>query len=299
MAAPNHIPVLEFWPDGHAYVADGQKMPRSVTKVIRDVGLSGVYEFRNPIHGYRGTACHDAAAMIISGLHEYPTMEPLSASILRRPDAAHYIQVHADMEGYFEAIRRAKAAIRFVGTIYECGFISVRDGLGGKLDFCAWSHGSDMDQFWDLKSGTMPSMLPVQLCGYEYLSKFGLSIDPQHAGLDWLMDVVNGGRPFERCGLLIEKTGRFTAFYETKKGDPFSLPKWMTLWKSALLIHKMVPDHEYLTDDGNGGYHKVSRLSDTKWLAEQIKERLTGPVYDACMRAGENIFIVRQQYGLL
>lgn len=292
-------PVLEFHQEGHAYLADGVKMPRSVTKVLKDTGLGGTYKFKNPIHGFRGTTCHEAGAMIISGLHEYPTVEPLLDKIpgVSADRYQEYVKVHSELPGYFEAIRRAKAAIKMVGTVYECGFIKVSDGLGGKLDFCAWAPSTN--QIWDIKSGTWPVLTVVQICGYEYIAARGLPIDPDHPGLDWLLDVVKSGSPFERCGLQIEKTGKFTAHYQTRLGESFNSPKWMTVWKSALALHKLVPDHEYVIQDGSGGYERDSRLSDSKWLSEQIKERLTGPVYDACMRAGENIFLVRQQYGLL
>lgn len=283
--------VLSFHPGLHEYRAGDRVLP-SVTGILRACGLTGSFEFRDRIHAFRGTAVHAGSAMIISGDNEYPSLHPLPASHAHDAD---YVRVHREIPGYFEACRAAKAAIKFTGTIYECPFIDPVRGYGGTLDFCAWVEGRD--QLWDIKSGTFPVMTVVQLCAYEDAARRGLPVNPDHPGLEWLLALVNSGRPIERCGLRLEKTGRFTAFYETPKGESYQLPKWMSAWRSALLLYTAIPDHLYVETAPDGTPVRKSRLSDLNWVAERARS-LPSPTYDAAMRAGENIFNLRQQYGL-
>lgn len=277
----------------HTYAVDGKSLP-SVTGILRACGLTGQYEFRDPIHAMRGTAVHEGAALIISGVRKYPTLEPL-----RSPHShnAAYVQVHGEIDGYWEAVRAAKAMIKFSGCVYEARFIDPVRGCAGTFDFGAYV--ASANQLWDIKSGMYPVMTPVQICAYEDLARRGLPINPDHPGLPWLQELVKSGQPIERCGLRLEKTGRFTAYYECPKGRPYTSPMWMSAWRSALCLYTLVPDHHYLYTDIDGYHHKGSRLSEVNWTVSQIKERLTGPNYYAAMKAGENLYNLREAYGLL
>lgn len=285
--------VLSFTPGTHTYEVDGKPVP-SVTGILKAVGLSGSFEFSDPIHAFRGTAVHEGAAHIISGVNEYPALEPL-----RHPHSTYsdYIRVHGEVPGYWDACRAAKAMIKFTGCIYEARFIDPARGYAGTFDFGAYVGGKD--QLWDIKSGLMPIMTVVQICAYEDIARRGLPIDPDHAGLPWLLDLVKSGRPIERCGLRLEKTGRFTAYYECPKGRSYRDAMWMSAWRSALCLFTTVPDHEYIVVDETGKPRKRSHLSDMKWVAQRIKDRLVGLEYEKCQRAGENIWNIRSQYNLL
>lgn len=284
---------LSFTSETHTYAVDGKHVP-SVTGILRACGLSGNFEFTDRIHAFRGTAVHEGSALIISGANEYPTLEPLRAPHSTYPD---YLRVHGEVPGYWEACRAAKAAMKFTGCVYEARFIDPVRGYAGTFDFGAYVGGTD--QLWDIKSGVFPVMTPVQVCAYEDIARRGLPIDPEHPGLPWLQELVRSGRPIERCGLRLEKTGRFTAFYECSKGRPYSSPMWMSAWRSALCLHTTVPDHEYVTTDAEGKHHRRSRLSDVNWTVQQIKDRLTGLGYERAMKAGHNLYNLRSAYNLL
>lgn len=281
----------------HQYSAEGRRLP-SVTGILRDCGLTGKFEFRDPIHAFRGTAVHEGAALIIAGGE--PKLAPLPDKIegMSAERYAEYAQVHSEIPGYWEAVRRAKAQIRFEGAIHECRLIDPVAGFAGTFDLGAWS-ATWKEQLWDIKSGTYPPMTVVQICAYEDLARNGVPLDPNHPGLDWLQAIVRSGKEFERCGLRLEKTGRFTAYYETTKNEPYSLPKWMAAWKSCLFLHRYVPDHRYTEDDGINPPRRKSRLSDLKWVADAIQQNLKEPVKSAAMRAGENLYNLRSSYGLL
>ncbi len=190
----------------------------------------------------------------------HPVLEPLPPSHAGQPE---YVKVHGEIEGYWAA------------------FIARQS------------------QFWDIKSGTYPEMTIVQIAAYEDLARRGLPVNPDHTGLGWLREVLGREEGIERCGLRLEKTGRFTAFYETSKGEPYHLPKWMSAWRSCVALYTLIQDHQYTETTLDGTVLKKSRLSDMGWVAGQIKDSLKGPSYDAAMRAGSNIFNLRQQYGLL
>lgn len=278
-----------FTANTHVY-HDGQRQVPSVTGINRACGLSGSFEFRDKIHAFRGTCVHECSAIIIAGGE--PILEPL-----KPPYSAYenYVKVYGEIPGYLAAMRTAKERIRFTGAIYECPMV-MPGSHAGTFDFRAWT---TEDQIWDIKSGTWPTLTVVQICAYEDLARRGVPIHEDHPGLPWLVELVRSGRPLKRCGLRLEKTGRFTAYYECPRGRSYDDPMWMNVWRSALYLYNTVPGHEYEEKDEYGRVFKKSMLSDLKWTAATIREQLTGATYDAAMRAGENIFNVRQAYKLL
>jgi len=284
-------PKLRFDPELHAYYADSVRF-KSVTTILRDCGLSGQYRFDDPIHSYRGLAVHSGAAILIAG--GKPRLDPLQPP---HDKQENYIRVHADIPFYWEAVREAKAAIGFTGAIHECRWIDPVNQFAGTFDMGAYARNG-AEQLWEFKSGTFPVLTVIQLCAYEELARKGQPIDPQHPGLPWLQELVRSGRPFERCGLRVEKTGRYTAYYECPKGRPYSDPMWMTAWRSCLFLHRNVPAHEVTEYDAWGHPHRHSRLSDMKWLMGAIAQ-LPEPVHGRAMRAAENVFNLREAYALL
>ncbi len=290
----NPVMLLAFNEAIHAYTVDGAQVP-SVTGILRDCGLTGSYEFRDPIHSFRGTTVHACCAMIDAGIT--PRLAPLDPPYDARAD---YVRVHGEIPGYLNAFRGAKAALKFQGTVHECALIDPKVGYGGKFDFVATSLSpkTQLPQLWDIKSGIYGEMTIVQLCAYEDLIRRGYPVDEKHPGLEWLRSLIHGGQTVERCGLRLEKTGRWTAYYETSKGEPYGLPKWTAAWRSALTLHRMVPNHHYVINDERGSRTK-SHLSDMGWVLEAIKANLKGAPYELSMRAGENIFNLRQAYNLL
>lgn len=283
--------MISFDAATHTYAVNGDPKG-SVTWIMRCCGLSGSYEFMDPIHKFRGSSVHAGSALLIDGTE--PHLHPLQPPHSNDPK---YRQVHTDIPMYWEACRTAKVAIGFTGCLYECPFVDPVRGYGGTPDFLAYT--GKRDQLWDLKSGTFPVMTVVQLCGYEDLARCGKPVNPAHPGLGWLLSLVNSGRPIERCGLRLEKTGRFTAYYECPKGRSYQDPMWMSAWRSALCLYTTVPDHQYVETAPDGVVLKKSHLSDMSWVAERIKTSLKGAAYDSAMRAGSNLFNLRQAYNLL
>ncbi len=282
---------LSFHPGTHTYQADERILP-SVTGILRAVGLTSQFEFRDRIHAFRGTVVHEGAALILEG--KRPTLDPLPPSHAKLPD---YIKVHGEIEGYWDAMRAAQEAIKFAGCISEARFIDPVRGYAGTFDFGAYSNNGK-EQLWDIKSGLMPDMTVVQVCAYEDLARRGLPIEPEHPGMPWLLELVKSGRPLERCALRLEKTGRFTAYYECKKGRSFNDPMFMSAWRSALALYTLVPGHLYTETTPDGVVVGRSHLSDLHWVAERVRS-LPSPTYDSAMRAGENLWNLRSQYGLL
>ncbi len=283
---------LSFEPNTHTYRAGSTVVP-SVTGILRAVGLTSGFEFRDRIHSYRGLAVHEGSALILEG--KRPHLAPLPPSHAALPD---YVKVHSEIEGYWDAMRAAQGAIKFAGCISEARFVDPSRGYAGTFDFGAYSNNGK-EQLWDIKSGLMPEMTVVQVCAYEDLARRGLPIDPEHPGMPWLLELVKSGRPLERCALRLEKTGRFTAFYECKKGIPYSDARWLSAWRSALCLFTLVPDHAYTETTPDGTVLKKSRLSDMGWVAGQIKASLKGAAYTTCMKAGENLWNLRSAYNLL
>lgn len=288
---------LSFDAPSHTYLADGKKLP-STTGILRDCGLTGSYDFRDRIHAYRGTAVHEGAAIIIHGA-QTPYLHDLPHPLDKDPK---YVKVHSEIPSYWEAVARAKEAVGFEGTIYECRMIDAGRGYAGTFDFGAWSRAR-RKQLWDIKSGIFPILTVVQICAYEDIARYGQPIDPQHPGFSWLAELVRSGEPFERCGLRLEKTGRFTVFNECPKGRPYSDPMWMAAWRSCLFLHTNIPDHEreeeWIDDYGNARKRSYSMLSDLNWVHDAIEEHLTGPVADMARRAGDNLWNLRESYRLI
>lgn len=283
---------LRFDSEQHVYLVDGRPVP-SVTGVLRACGLTTQFEFRDKIHAFRGTCVHQGSAIVIAG--GTPVLAPLQHPHDKRAD---YVQVHSEIPGYLEAMRSAKDAIGFQGAIYECPFVDIERGYAGTFDFGAYAKGH---QLWDIKSGTYPVMTIVQLCAYEDLIRRGQPVNPDHPGLPWLLDLVKSVAPMERCGLRLEKTGKFTAYYECPKGRSYQDAIWPAAWRSALFLFQVIPaaDREFAYQDSLGYVHKGSRLLDMKWVANWVKQNLTGHQYDVAMRAGSNLYNIREAYNLL
>lgn len=176
--------------------------------------------------------------------------------------------------------------------------ISERNKYGGTFDFMAWLKWHTKDGLADIKSGTYPKMTIIQICAYEDLARYGKPVDPSHTGLPWMLELVGKRASLDRFGLQLDKSGRFTTHFETTKGEPYSLGKWTAAWRSGLHLHRVLP-HEYVFENDYGHPQRGSRLSDMNWVLEAIKGNLKDKDYDLAMRCGENVFNVRQQYGLI
>lgn len=285
---------LAFNANDHKYLIDGQAVP-SVTTILRDVGLSGSYRFSGRIHAYRGSMVHEMCALLDAGARLRDIRITLEPPWDKDPE---YVKVAGEIPGYCEAFLKAKSLLKFQGTIYECPMICVSERWGGMPDLFAYIIKETTEPICDIKSGGFPVMTVVQMCGYEDLARRGQALNPVHPGLEWLTDLVTRRPAMDRFGLQLDKSGEFRAHWETAKAEHYSLPKWMTAWRSALYLHRFVPGHQYVENDELGRPIRQSWLSDVNWTAEAIKQ-LSGKVYDNCARAGDNVFNLRQQYRLL
>jgi hypothetical protein len=221
------MPKLSFSAEEHEYRMDGRRVP-SVTEVLRLAGLYDSYEFTASIHKFRGGSVHHGCALLDMG--GSPSIE-LTPGYAKNPE---YVQVAKDIEeGYWPAFVAWKKATGFQGYIWECPFIDPVLGYGGTEDVIGLCNG----EVWmpDLKSGGLPSMVCCQTSAYELLLRKGQPTNPDHPGLDWLIEeVLKPGREIKKKGVQLEKTGRWTMVSETSKGDPFDSPKWANLFRSAL-----------------------------------------------------------------
>lgn len=288
------MPRLEFSPEAHKYLIDGQSVP-SVTTILRDLGLSGNYRFAGRIHAYRGSMVHQMCALLDAGARLENIRITLEPPWDKDPE---YVKVAGEIPGYCEAFLKAKRLLRFQGTIYECPMICASERWAGTADFLAYIVKEDTEPLVDIKSGTYPPMTIIQIAAYEDLARRGQPVNPQHPGLDWVQNLIARRPVLDRMGLQLDKGGEFRAHFESSKGHHYSNPMWMTAWRSALYLHRFVPAHQYIENDDQGRPVRQSWLSDMTWTADAIKQ-LSGKVYDQAMRAGDNIFNLRQQYKLL
>jgi hypothetical protein len=271
---------LSFNAATHVYEVDG-KAKASATSILRAVGLYDSYEFAEDYHRYRGSAVHSGAAILDLGGE--PRLGPVPFNLQQVGDEI--------VNGYWPAFSNFKQRCKWQGYIWECPMIG-RDHAG-----CFDSVGlMDADPtLIDVKSGSMPDMVPVQLAMYWLLITKGLPVSEDHPGLNWLRELVESGRKVKRAAVRLEKSGRDTLFSETRRGESYDSDKWIHAANSALTLFRLVPGHEYV--DVNGV--KKSHLSDLRWVAAQVKDRLTGKDYDACQRAGSNLWNLREAYNLL
>lgn len=281
--------MLRFDSSAHAYL-DGEKRLPSVTGILRDVGYSPDYSFAKEVHRMRGTSVHEAAQMIMEG--GWPKLSPLPHPYNKDPE---YVKVHGEIPGYWEAIRRAREILKIEGRAFECAMADPVRGYAGKWDGAGTCHNENW--FWDWKSGTMPFSVVIQLAAYWDLIERGIPIS-KGVGLDWVR-AEHAKNPFKRKAIRLEKDGKWTLYQETTKGTSFDDPKWISAWRSAMYLHRTVPNHKHTYENEYGRSVTESRLSDLKWTLEAIKQALTGKQYDTAMRAGQNVWTVREEYGLL
>lgn len=289
---------ISFDSGSHSYLMEGRKVP-SVTAILKNVGLSGSYRFNRSIHAFRGSTVHEACGLLDSG-----ALEIADINVRLNPPwdtNAEYVKVASEIPGYCSGFLEAKRLLSFQGFVYECPMICTSEGWAGMFDMVAFTLATihKRKTIWDLKSGTYPVMTVVQICGYEDLARRGVAVNSEHPGLKQLIEAVRSEPQLERAGLQLKKDGTFQSHFETNKGESYSLPKWMTVWRSALTLHRFVPNHEVVSEGEDGHPTRESRLSDLHWVAEAAKAQLTGKVYDNVMRAGENLWNIRSAYKLL
>ena len=216
--------VLQFHEGRHEYTVDGRRQA-SVTEILRAVGVYDSYAFAEPHHKYRGTAVHAGAAIIDMGGR--PQLAPVPK----------HLQPVADdiVNRYWPAFERFKAATGWQGRVWECPFIDPLRSYAGCFD----SVGEMGGEYWllDVKSGTLPEMVPVQLAMYWLLATKGQAVDEQHPGLEWLRAIIQSGAPVRRMALRLEKTGKYTVSTQTTKGEDYSAAKWLHVASSVLNVY--------------------------------------------------------------
>lgn len=148
---------LSFDPETHEY-RHGERRLASVTGILREVGLYDAHRFSKPQDRQRGEAVHLACRLIDAG-----TYDPASTHELIRPFAEQY-QRFLDSTGF-----RALA--------WEVPMADVDLGVAGTWDTLGIGN---VDELWlvDVKSGTVPNLVGVQLAGYEMLIRRGKLICP-------------------------------------------------------------------------------------------------------------------------
>jgi hypothetical protein len=207
----------------HEY-GDGRRKLPSVTGILRAVGLYSDYGFAASHHKFRGRAVHQGCAMIDQGVDPHLTRYPNE-------------QLRVDIEqGYWAAYRKFKARTNFQGRIYECPFVDPVGGYGGTPDVV----GECDDEIWsvDLKSGTLPELVPIQLAAYRDLMTRGIPINAEHPGIGWLRSVIESGRPILHKAVRLQKDGTDTLYSATTKGVSYDSPIWAARWRGALAVYQ-------------------------------------------------------------
>lgn len=216
---------LEFDSIAHKYTVDGRPL-HSVTEILRAANLYERYAFAREIHRFRGTAVHHACSMIDKGADPYVTYSGDDPEIVQ---AAMEIN-----EGYLPAFRAFKSRTGFFGRCHECYLIDPLAGYGGTFDMVGTFAGKPEVVLLEIKSGSMPPLVPVQLAAYVELIAKGQPVHADHPGWQWVQEGVRSGVPVRRIAVRLEKTGTYTVFSETAKGDSYDSPMWTSAFRSAL-----------------------------------------------------------------
>ncbi len=210
----------------HEYRANGRKVP-SVTQILRAVNLYGSYEFAKPEHRMRGVAVHQGCCLLDLG--GTPQLGPVPSHL---QDVADQI-----VNGYWPAFSRWRARSGFQGRIWELPMVDSVSGYAGCFD--ALGEIGDTVVLLDLKSGTLPEMVPVQLAAYDDLIRRGTPTRSDHPGIEWLKAVVQDGRPFHRVAVRLERDGKDTMYSQTSKGISYDNPMWLSAWRSSLNLFNL------------------------------------------------------------
>lgn len=214
---------LSFNPATHVYAAGSRVLP-SVTEILRAVGIYDSYHFATRIHAFRGSAVHAGAAIIDMGGEPHLGYQ--------RNGNAEVARVASEIPMYWDAYRSFKARTGFQGRIWECPMANSSAGYAGTFD--AVGEIGDEVVLLDLKSGTLPDMVPVQLWAYADLIERGTPINPDHPGLPWLREVVKSKRPIRKMAVRLERDGKDTLFSRCPKNVAYDDPMWASAWRSVL-----------------------------------------------------------------
>lgn len=237
---------LSFNIEEHEYRIDGYRVP-SVTGVMRIMGLVSSFSFDDPIHSFRGHAVHHGCALIDQNIQPPPWFVIKDDVISPAdPKYSEYVQVASDINhGYLPAYRAFKARTGFQGFCYECVMFHPVLRFGGTFDVI----GECGDEIWlvDLKSGVLPELVPVQLSAYEMLIRNGVPLHGDHAGFDWVKQIVlQGERKIRRVAVRLTKDGTDTMFSETSKGTSYDSREFDNSWKAAISLYNMRQSYGFL-----------------------------------------------------
>lgn len=193
--------VVTFESDGHQYTIDGRPVP-SVTQVLSTVG---VIEYRGYDHGYgreRGTAVHHATALDDEGDLDEDALDDRV-----RP--------------YLAAWRAFRAETGFQPSLIE-------EVMGCALGFCGTP---DRIGVWDrhpgevvleLKTGSTPWWVGLQLAGYEQCYQFASGIlDP----------------PCQLVSVTLKEHGGYSILTP-------DAPRSRSLWRASLAVAQLIYNNE-------------------------------------------------------
>ena len=234
---------LRFDPRTHVYSVDNAPVP-SVTGIMRSLSLVSDYAFAEAHHRFRGTCVHHCAALIDAG----GIIDDVSAP-------PHLQQVRKDiLEGFLPAFRNFKARTGFQGATWEMSLVDPEVGYGGTFD-AVGEMGGDI-VLLDIKSGSVPLLVPVQMALYWLLILRGNPVNPNHPGLGWLQEVVKSGRPIKRMALQLTKEGKDRLITHTSRRgeepEDFSSDRWLQVALSVLEVYKTRERFGMLGKEQNG-----------------------------------------------
>ena len=150
---------IEFEPESHTYKLDGTPTP-GVTKMMSEMGLSNAAQWADERSRNRGRAVHLACNYVDDGSYD--------------PDSTHP-ELRPYVDEYSYAVQKFKA--RPVPNGSELLVASKMLWACGILDNL-WEVGTEL---WliDLKTGSMPALVGVQLAGYKQMLKetYGIEVD--------------------------------------------------------------------------------------------------------------------------
>lgn len=199
-----------FDPGLHKYLAGDREMT-GVTTILRETRLYSDYKFLDRKYRLRGKAVHEAARLYDIGEYDEE-------------------RTHPEIQPYLRSFQKFVEDTRFKGIAWEVGMIHGVMGVGGMLDTIGRMFDDPEIYLIDIKSGTCPERVGVQVYGYEDLLKRGSLIPNPNLDKEALA-VIGGIRKGElkiRRRSLQLTPERYTLRAHDSKEEPDNPAMWMT-----------------------------------------------------------------------
>lgn len=180
-----------------------------VTRMLGDMGLTSDWKFPEESR-QRGHAVHLACQYVDEGVYDAAGTDP-------------------EIRGYVAGYYRVLASRGFTAVAHNVRVCHPGLGVAGTLDVVGLVDG--FPEIWDLKSGTLPKAVAIQLAGYAVCleKRAKCETQEQNEKLAAMMQRVPV-RLWRRFSICLDKDGR------RPKCDEWSEPQWIDDFLAALRI---------------------------------------------------------------